>query len=125
MTRQKILCVDDDPDTRNLLTIALSTVAGFDALVCGSAREAIAALPGFRPDLVLLDDRMPGAGGAETMELLKEQVHGRDVPVVFLTAMADRRNIERLSALGARAVLTKPFDPMTLGEEIRAAIGCA
>lgn len=118
MILSKILVVDDDPDARNLLDIALSTVAGFEVLVCSSAREADAAIDGFGPDLVLLDDRMPGADGAKTLELLRERTANPALPVIFLTAMADQRNIERLSASGAICVVRKPFDPLTLGAEL-------
>jgi len=119
MALQRILCVDDDPDVRTLLEIGLSLVAGFDVVTCGSAREAAGAIEEFAPDLVILDDRMPITGGERTMKILQERSGLNDIPTIFLTALARPEDVDRLSACGAIAVISKPFDPMTLGDEIR------
>ena len=119
MTLRKILAVDDDPDARSLLAIALSTIGGFDARICGSAQDAMATLDEFSPDLILLDDRMPGTDGEQALRMFRGRSDGCTLPCIFLTAMSHPKNVERLSALGAISVVRKPFDPMTLGDQIR------
>ena len=73
-----------------------------------------------RPDVVLLDVMMPDVDGPATLERLRPLL-GDDVPVIFLTAKARRR--ERLLALGAAGVIAKPFDPLALPRELAAIIG--
>lgn len=119
MALQRILCIDDDPDIRALLEIALSTVAGFDVLACSSAEEALKHIRGFQPDLVLLDVVMPGRDGPETMHALRRHDDGCEYPTVYFTGLADADANARLEASGAIAIIAKPFDPLSLGEEIR------
>jgi putative two-component system response regulator len=68
---------------------------------------------------------MPGLDGYETCRRLKADPDTAGVPVVFLTAKTQREEVARALALGAAACLTKPFDPLTLAAELRAALGAA
>ena len=77
------------------------------------------------PDAILLDVMMPGRDGPGTLALLKADPRTARIPVIFLTAKAMTAEIERLRALGAAGVLTKPFDPMTLAASVRAILGAA
>ena len=119
MALKRILCVDDDPDMRTLLEIGLSSVADLEVLTCGSVDEAIAATPDFDPDLVMLDMVMPESDPVDAIRAFTEREDGTSLPVVFLTAAAQPEDVERLVALGAIAVIAKPFDPMALGREIQ------
>jgi len=75
-----------------------------------------------RPDLVLLDVLMPGMDGAATLRALRKLPATSAVPVVFLTAQDLPSELQRLYELGAAAVLTKPFDPVTLPGKLRAVL---
>lgn len=119
MALQRILCIDDDPDIRTLVEIALSTVAGYDVLVCRSAKDALERIGSFRPDVILLDVMMPECDGPATLCALKERNGGVDFPTIYFTGVADADNDARLSGSGAAAIIAKPFDPLTLGGEIR------
>lgn len=110
----RILVVDDEPDIRTLLRIALERVDGFEVVVVASGAEAIEAFGGGGFDVVLLDVMMPGMDGLETLERLRAQPGGDVVAVAFLTARAQIADVESYRAAGVADVLTKPFDPKAL-----------
>ncbi len=118
---QKILLIEDDDDIRTILRVALEKVGGFTVRACSSGTEGLAAVTEFAPQLVLLDVMMPGMDGPTVLSSLRERPDTAALPVIFLTARAVPADIARLRALGALDVLTKPFDPMTLHEKVKAA----
>jgi len=122
---RRILCVDDDPDIRELIEIGLSAAGEFELKLCGSGREALTAVGDFAPDLVLLDVVMPDMDGPELMQALGRHPNARGCKTIFLTAAARSGDLQRLEGLGADAIITKPFDPLTIAGRIRAAIGAA
>ncbi len=73
----------------------------------------------WQPALILLDVMMPGMDGPTTFSRLHEVPATRDIPVVFITARTQGPEIARFEALGARGVIAKPFDPMTLARLVR------
>ncbi len=115
---QRILVVDDDPDIRRLATLALQRVGGFDVQTCCDGAEALQVAPEFGPDLIVLDVMMPQMDGIELFEAFSEHPQLASVPVIFITARAQKPEIDRYLALGAIGVIKKPFDPMTLADEI-------
>jgi response regulator RpfG family c-di-GMP phosphodiesterase len=108
----RILLVDDEPALRELLRV---TFEGADVAVdeAGSASEAQRAISNARPDLVVLDLRMPGVGGAELCAQLKAEPRTRDIPIVLLTG-ADAEEAQRARDAGAEALVRKPFSPLEL-----------
>jgi len=114
-----VLLVDDDDDIRTIGRIALQDVGGFRTLVASGGKEALAVACADVPDVVLLDVMMPGMDGPATLQALRNAPETAHVPVIFLTAKVQRPEVERYLALGALGVLPKPFDPMTLHEEVR------
>jgi CheY-like chemotaxis protein len=115
---RKILYVEDDPDIRAVAEIALQDVGGFTAAICESGAEALERAAGFGPELILLDVMMPGMDGPATMQALRKITGLETVPVIFMTARLQKSEIEEYQALGALGVIPKPFDPMTLAEQI-------
>ncbi|PPK52576.1 response regulator [Marinobacter persicus] len=115
----RVLYVEDDPDIRAVAELALVDVAGFEARLCESGQQALEQVDDFHPDLVLLDVMMPGMDGPETLRALQERPGGLPVPAVFMTARLQPEEIEEYRAMGAIGVIPKPFDPMTLGDQIR------
>ena len=116
---RRILCVEDEPDIRMVLEVALGVVGGFDVRVLASGEEAIRVGPGLEPDLILLDVMMPEMDGPTTLAAIRDVPELADVPVAFLTAKVQPQEIERFMRLGAIGVIHKPFDPMALGDEVR------
>ena len=82
MEKRRVLIVDDDPGVRESVRMVLKE--HYDTTLAGSGEEALGALPGARPDVVLLDVLMPGLDGLAVLEEMKGQ--DPHVPVVMLTA---------------------------------------
>ncbi|GHE00074.1 chemotaxis protein CheY [Defluviimonas sp. 20V17] len=114
----KILHVEDDPDIREIALMALEVVGGLDVVQCASGAEALERAPGIAPDLLLLDVMMPGMSGDETLTALRKVPQFSETPAIFMTAKAQHSEVDRLKELGALDVITKPFDPMTLADQI-------
>ncbi len=122
MTIAKIMMVDDEPRIRRIGELSLRGVGKWQVVLAGSGREAVELARRERPDVILLDVMMPGMDGPATLAELRDGDDTRLIPVIFLTAKAQRHEVERYRLLGAAGVLTKPFDPMTLPEEIRSIV---
>jgi len=116
---QRILYVEDEADIRQVAQLALEAVGGFTVKLCASGEEAINEAAAFAPDMILLDVMMPGMDGPSTLAALREQPALAAVPVAFMTAKVQPSEVEHYRSLGARDVIAKPFDPMTLAEQVR------
>ena len=114
----RILHVEDDPDIREITLIALETVGGYSVVQCASGAEALTKVVEIAPELFLLDVMMPGMSGEETLSALRAIPQFAQTPAIFMTAKAQESEIGKLMAIGAIAVITKPFDPMALGDDI-------
>ena len=119
-TLQRILFAEDEPDIAAILELALEAVGGFEITPCANGNEAVERAPSARADLILLDVMMPGLDGPATLGRLRELPETATTPIIFLTAKAQRQEVEHLKSLGALGVIAKPFDPMTLSDSIRA-----
>ncbi|MFB9243035.1 two-component system response regulator [Massilia antarctica] len=118
MTNGTILVVDDEPTNLALLTHLLRPEFLVRAANSGSAALRAAA-SGPRPDLILLDVMMPDMDGYAVLVRLRENPATRDIPVVFLTAMAEAENEEHGLQLGAADYITKPIKPIVLLARVR------
>ena len=112
-----VLYVEDDPDIRLVTEMALED-EGFDLIFCNSGQEALEKCTQFNPDLLLLDVMMPGLNGPETLQKLRENAHLKETPVIFMTAKIQSAEIEKYEAMGALGVISKPFDPLTLADQL-------
>jgi two-component system OmpR family response regulator len=120
MTLQRILYAEDEPDIQAVARLALEMVGKFDVLICGHGEEALAKVQDFQPDLILLDVMMPGMDGPTTLARLRADPRTAAIPVIFLTAKAQGAEVDQYKALGALDVIAKPFNPMTLPDQVRA-----
>lgn len=120
-----VLLAEDDPDIQMVARLSLKR-AGFNVRVVGNGREALDAIRDEKPDVVLLDWMMPELDGPETCRQLKSNPATSAIPVIFLTAKSQESEIQRGLSLGAAGYVTKPFDALTLGQQVKtivAAIG--
>lgn len=113
------MLVEDDPDIAMLAQIAIEEFGELDFVHYASGEEALRNITADPPDLVVLDYRMPGMNGEEVLAALRKTERGADLPVVFMTASLMPQHVERLRELGARDVLPKPFDPLTLADQLK------
>jgi CheY-like chemotaxis protein len=120
MTGARILYVDDEDDIREVATLALELDSGLTVRTCASGAEALDAAAAWQPDLILLDVMMPHMDGPTTLARLRDIPATASIPVVFITARTQAGEVEQFKSLGALGVLAKPFDPMTLGDAVRA-----
>ena len=118
-TLQRILYVEDEADIRAVAQLALESVGGFTVKTCSSGEEALREVEAFAPELILLDVMMPGMDGPSTLRALRNIPALAEVPVAFMTAKVQPAEIEYFRSLGARDVIPKPFDPMTLADQVR------
>jgi CheY-like chemotaxis protein len=114
----RVLHVDDESDIREIARLALEEVGGFAVESCGSGAQAIEKAAGFGPDVILLDVMMPGMSGPEVLEALRGRPDTVGIPVIFMTAKVQAREVEALIELGAIGVIEKPFDPMTMSGQV-------
>tara|TARA_R100001369_G_scaffold61214_1_gene88089 strand:+ start:4210 stop:4599 length:390 start_codon:yes stop_codon:yes gene_type:complete len=117
---ERIVFVEDDPDITELIDIALNTIGGMRAVGFSSGHTAIKEAGAHAPQVVLLDVMMPEIDGPETLKELRKLSDFEHVPAIFLTAKVHPNEIQRLRDLGANGVISKPFDPMTLADKLRA-----
>jgi len=117
-----VLVVEDEEDIRTIVRMSLQQLGGFTVIDTASGADAIDAARRLRPDVVLLDVMMPDIDGPGVLAALRAEPATRDIPVIFLTAKAMPDELERLRALGARAIFTKPFDPVALPDLVRQAL---
>ncbi len=116
---KNVLYVEDDLDIQMVAQMALEVVGGLSLRACSSGREAIDAAASYRPDLILLDVMMPDMDGPATLLELRKLPNTAATPVVFMTAKVQAAEVSHYRALGAVGVIAKPFDPMTLAEQVR------
>ncbi|MGA2847398.1 MAG: response regulator [Terracidiphilus sp.] len=118
-----ILIIDDEDDIREVAALSLETVAGWDVVTANSGAQGLLRAVEHQPDAVLLDVMMPGMDGPTTFrELRKNPVTAR-IPVILLTAKVQSNDQRRFADLGVNAILFKPFDPLTLAQQISDALG--
>lgn len=114
----RVLYVEDDPDIQEIARLALEDLGGMSLTVCSSGSEALQAFPTSQANLVLLDVMMPGMDGPTTLDALRRMPGGEHLPVIFMTAKVQAHEVPRYQALGAVGVISKPFDPMSLAEQV-------
>ncbi len=114
----KVLLVDDEPDVRKTYRDILEA-EGYEVTEAASGDEAIKKINGYRPDLILLDIRMPGKNGIEMARELGNREDTKGIPIVIITALASFPVGEGLASIpGIRRFVYKPCRPKTLLEGV-------
>lgn len=114
---RRVLIIDDEAVIREVAALSLE-LAGWQVESAESGPQGVSHAREVPPDVVLLDVMMPDWDGPTTLKALREDAATRRLPVVFLSGKSSPAEQQHLLALGATGVIAKPFDPMTLGEQL-------
>ena len=114
--RKKVLIIEDDPDVRKLTEFILQ--GAFEVISTEDGRSGIEMARGEKPDLILLDIYMAGLTGFEVCQALKGEKDTAHIPVIMLTAGAEKREVSEGYASGADDYIIKPFEPEELIKRI-------
>jgi two-component system alkaline phosphatase synthesis response regulator PhoP len=112
----KILVAEDERDIRDLIRFSL-LMAGFEVVMASNGMEAVELARGEKPDLILMDLRMPKMTGYQALEVLKKNPETADIPIVFLSAMSDKDRFSQIE--GVEDFILKPFEVESLPRRVR------
>jgi CheY-like chemotaxis protein len=116
--RARVLVVDDSATIRSLIAINL-WLAGYDVTEARDGQECLDLIATVRPDVITLDVAMPGLDGFATVGRLRSDSETSGIPIVLVTARAQALDVQRGTALGVEAYITKPFEPAELVDVVR------
>jgi len=114
-----VVYVEDDPDIRELVEIIFERDSTLRLYTCGPVPDILERIRGAQPDIVLLDVMMPGMDGRTVANRMRADPALVSVPFVFMTAKARPQELAELYKLGALGVISKPFDAVTLPNDVR------
>lgn len=120
---RRVLIIDDDDDIREVAKLSLEVTGEWDVATAPDGETGARMAAEQVPDVILLDYMMPGLDGAATLARLQGDARTREVPVLMLTARVAATLEKEMMAQGAKGVLAKPFDPLSLGHEIVRRLG--
>jgi len=118
MTTKRILIIDDDDSVREIIQISLEVAAGWEAITACCGSEGLVLAETEQPDAILLDVMMPDMDGATTFKRLQANPKTQNIPTILLTAKAKMSEKQQFIQLGVTGVITKPFEPMDLVDQI-------
>ena len=117
----RILIVEDHPTMREAMRLVLEG-EGFDIDEASDGDQALAAVQGGPPDLVLLDMNVPGTAGPEVLATVKGDPATSEVPVIVVTATGEEGRAAAIAS-GADHYFTKPFSPIALLQAVEQVLG--
>ena len=121
---RRILIIDDEDDIREVAALSLEATAGWQILTASSGVEGIAIATAEQPDAILMDVMMPGVDGPTTFRTMQQNpAHRQHSRPAAHRQGPGRRSAPLSPASASPAVLLKPFDPLTLAEQISEALG--
>lgn len=121
MSKAKILVIDDEPDFLELVKIRLEA-NDYQVKIVSTAKDVLADVHTFKPDLILLDLLMPGIGGIEAVEMLDKDPIGMNIPIIIVSAITKAEDKTKAYLEGIVDYLEKPVEPKELLEKIEHAL---
>ena len=115
---KKILIVEDSETIREMVAYRL-TESGYDVETASDGKEGLRKIKEVKPDLVVLDIRMPGMDGFEVCEKAKADPAIKHIPILFLTTATQKADYEKGRECGADGYVTKPYEGTGLVDEVK------
>ena len=115
---KSILIIDDEEDVKEIAQMGLEMAADWTVVTASSGKEGLMLAETSQPDVILLDLMMPGWDGKETLRQLKANLKTVKIPVILMTAKTQSAIAKELTELDLVGVITKPFRPLQLPEQI-------
>ena len=119
MAKLTVLVIDDDPVILELLRVNFE-IEGFDVICATDGEEGLRRAQADRPDVVISDIMMPRRDGLQLLADLKADPQTEDLPVILLSAKAQKVEVQHGLDMGADDYITKPFDPLELIDRLNA-----
>jgi CheY-like chemotaxis protein len=119
---KRILVIDNEEYIQEVAKICLETIAAWQVTTAGSGSEGISKAETEQPDAILLDVMMPDMDGITTFEKLQANLATQNIPVILLTAKIQANDRDRYTQLGIKTAIAKPFDPLTLANQVAEAL---
>lgn len=123
MPTKRVLVIDDEADIRAIIRGCLEDIAEWKVITATSGEEGIQLAITEQLDGILTDVSMPGMNGLDVFQKLQEDSRTQTIPVVLLTAKALSEEQEMFATLAIAGVIVKPFNPMTLVEQVAEVFG--
>ncbi|RUR78689.1 response regulator [Chlorogloeopsis fritschii PCC 9212] len=119
---KRILIIDDEQDIRETTQMCLEIAGEWEVLTAVSGKEGLVKAAAEQPDVILLDVMMPDMDGLTTLQNLQKNPQTKNIPVILLTAKAQAAEQRQFTQLKIAAVITKPYDPFTLSDQVLQAL---
>jgi len=120
---RRILIIDDEDDIREVAALSLEATAGWQIFTANSGATGIELAAAEQPDAILMDVMMPSVDGPTTFRIMQQNPIVAHIPVLLLTAKVQGVDQRRFAGLGVNGILFKPFDPLTLAQQISDILG--
>jgi CheY-like chemotaxis protein len=118
MSQKRILVIDDEINLCTVIQACLENLAGWETLTAISAKEGLVIAQTQPLDAILLDVMMPDMDGLTLFKELQKDLATQAIPVILLTAKVQSTDLAQFAKLGIAGVIAKPFDPLTLVEQV-------
>lgn len=115
---KRVLIIDDEQGIRETTQVCLEITGDWEVFTASSGKEGLVLAASSQPDVILLDVMMPDMDGLTTLKKIQSNPEIQHIPVVFLTAKAQPAEQRQFSQLNLAALITKPYDPFTLSDQL-------
>jgi CheY-like chemotaxis protein len=120
---KRVLVIDDEEDIREIVQASLMIMLGVEVILASSGQEGLQKAVEQQPDAILLDVMLTDVDGIAVFQKLQANPMTQQISVIFLTAKSNASDQLRFAQLGVNGVITKPFNPAKLAEQLLKVLG--
>ncbi|MFH0731515.1 MAG: response regulator [Candidatus Omnitrophota bacterium] len=122
MEKRKVLIVDDEKDLLAILKMNLEQTEKYEVMISPTAKDILALIHDFKPDIILMDMLMPVTGGIDACQMLNSDPAGKNIPIIIFSALDKEQDKLRAYKAGVVDYVAKPLDVDILISKIDKAI---